>query len=67
MFHEKKRSRDQRTGESFRIDDRYESLLAMPVERREAILKGSPGMRISYGFYVSGRDAALRLEKERMS
>jgi len=61
---DRKRSRDQRLGESFRLNDHYESLLAMPVERRDAILKQSPTMRISLGHYVAARSAALELAKE---
>ena len=66
-YRDTKRTRDEKVGESFVADPRYENLRAMTPERRDAILAGSPVMRIAYGAYLSGRDAALRLEKERTS
>ena len=64
---DKPRSRDQRLGEAFKPDPRYENLMAMTPERRDAILAGSPITRIAYGSYVVARDAARRLEQERPS
>ena len=61
MYQEKKRNRDERTGASFKPDDRYENLLAMSESRREDILKGSSTLRISLGHYRAARDAAQRL------
>lgn len=66
-YRDRPRTRDERVGESFRADDTFERLLSMPEERRESILQSSPGMRVSFGYYVSARSAALRLEKERTS
>jgi hypothetical protein len=66
-YRDRKRTRDERLGESFRLNDQYEALMAMPVERRDAILKSSPVMRISLGHYRAARSAALTLEQERTS
>jgi hypothetical protein len=66
-YRDTKRTRDERLGEAFKLDERFENLMTMSVERRDAILAGSPTLRVSYGFYVSGRSAALTLEKERTS
>ena len=60
-YREQKRTRDERTGSSFKTDERYENLLAMPESRREDILKGSSTLRISLGHYRAARDAAQRL------
>ena len=60
---DKPRSRDQRLGQAFTIDDRYERLLTMSESRREEVLKQSPVTRISYGSYTIARAAALRLEQ----
>jgi len=64
-YRDTKRTRDERLGESFKIDASYEHLLTMSAERRDDLLKGSPIMRISLGHYRAARDAALELEKER--
>ena len=61
MYQEKKKTRDERTGSSFKTDPRFENLIAMTDERRETILQSSPALRMSLGFYLSGRDAAHRL------
>ena len=61
---DKPRSRDQRLGQSFRIDDRFERLMTMTEARREDILKRSPTVRTAFGYYVNARGAALRLEQE---
>jgi len=66
-YRDRSRTRVERLGESFRLNDQYEALMAMPVERREDILKQSPTVRISYGHYVAARSAALTLEQERTS
>ena len=63
-YKDRKRTRDERLGASFRIDPRFEDLMAMSVERRDAILAGSPVMRVSLGHYRAARSAALELEKE---
>jgi|GEM_PF-1800118 len=66
-YRDRSRTRDEKVGESFAADPRYENLRAMTPERRDAILAGSPITRLAYGAYLSGRDAAQRLaslEKE---
>jgi len=60
-YRDVKKSRDERVGASFKPDQRYEYLLAMPESRREDILKGSSTLRISLGHYRAARDAAQRL------
>lgn len=60
-YRDRSRTRDEKVGESFRPDDRYEALAKMTPERRDAVLQSSPVMRIAYGAYLSGRDAAQRL------
>jgi len=66
-YRDTKRSRTERLGEAFKINDSYENLITMTPERRDAILAGSPVVRISYGHYLAARSAALELEKERTS
>jgi len=66
-YRDQKRTRDERIGASFRLNERYENLMAMTPERRDAVLKGSPVMRISLGHYIVARSAALELAKERTS
>jgi hypothetical protein len=61
MYQEKKKTRDERTGSSFKTDPRFENLIAMTDERRETILQSSPTIRMSYGHYVAARSAAHRL------
>ena len=66
-YRDTKRTRDQRLGESFKLDASYEHLLTMTAERRDALLKQSPVLRISLGHYRAARDAALELSKENPS
>ncbi len=66
-YRDTKRTRTERLGEAFKINDQYEALMAMPVERRDAILKQAPTMRVALGHYRAARSAALTLEQERAS
>jgi hypothetical protein len=64
LYRDKPRTRDERVGDAFKLNDTYERLLAMSDERRDQALKDSPGVRMAFGFYLSAKSAALRLEKE---
>jgi len=63
-YKDRPRTRDERLGEAFRPDDRYEALVKMTPERREAVLQTSPLVRLGYGSYVVARSAAQNLQKE---
>ena len=65
IYKDRKRTRTERLGEAFRLDPRFEHLMTMTEARRDAILAGSPIVRISYGHYLAARSAALTLEQER--
>jgi len=58
-YRDAKRTRDERTGASFKPDQRFERLHHLTAVERDAIFEKAPGLRTSFGYYVSAREAAL--------